>query len=145
MTLRSSSNRAASSLALAILLTLVMPCLAETTLAHGDPRHICGSRWAAQERAAGRVASMPMRQRGGAARVASIAQDLIAVGTQLEFPVFGVVGTVSATCRYVGDKVFVTCWTGYAEDDQNASGKLEDLKRNLICVDRKTGNALAKG
>jgi hypothetical protein len=84
-----------------------MPCLAETTLAHGDPRHICGSRWAAQERAAGRVASMPMRQRGGAARVASIAQDLIAVGTQLEFPVFGVVGTVSATCRYVGDKVFV--------------------------------------
>lgn len=42
----------------------------------------------------------------------------------------------------VGDKVFITCWTGYAEDDQNATGKMEDLKRNLICVDRRSGKIL---
>jgi hypothetical protein len=107
MTRRSRSNKAAPSLVLAILLVSVMPCLAESTSAHDPPRHICGSRWAAQERAAGRVDSMPMRHHRGAARIASNAQDSITVGTELEFPVFGVVGTVSATCRYVGDKVFV--------------------------------------
>ncbi len=38
----------------------------------------------------------------------------------------------------VGDRVFVTCWTGYADAGRD-SGRLEDLKRNLICIDRKTG------
>lgn len=42
----------------------------------------------------------------------------------------------------VGDKVFVTCWTGYAEDERGDSGNLDDLKRNLICVDRKAGKIL---
>ena len=59
------------------------------------------------------------------------------IAWQLDMP-----GPGTSAPIIVGDKVFVTCWTGYAEDDQNASGKLEDLKRNLICVDRKTGKIL---
>lgn len=42
----------------------------------------------------------------------------------------------------VGGKVFITCWSGYAEDDQNDSGDLDDLKRHLICVDRTSGKIL---
>ncbi len=42
----------------------------------------------------------------------------------------------------VGDKIFVTCWSGYAEDDESATGKIEDLKRHLICVDRPSGKVL---
>ncbi len=38
----------------------------------------------------------------------------------------------------VGDRVFVTCWTGYATGGRE-DGSLEDLKRNLICFDRQTG------
>lgn len=38
----------------------------------------------------------------------------------------------------VGDKVFVTCYSGYGFED----GDLEDLKRHLICVDRNTGEKL---
>ncbi|HCV24923.1 MAG: hypothetical protein CME13_18395 [Gemmatimonadetes bacterium] len=73
--------------------------------AMGD--HICGSRWLHQERAAGRIAPMPMRDPRQAARASAPAQEPISVGTQLDFPVFGVIGTVSATCRFVGDRVFV--------------------------------------
>ena len=36
----------------------------------------------------------------------------------------------------VGDKVFVTCWSGYGGD---LGRELDDLKRHLVCVDRKTG------
>jgi outer membrane protein assembly factor BamB len=41
----------------------------------------------------------------------------------------------------LGDKVFVTCFTGYG---LNASdpGKQEDLERHLLCVDRKAGKIL---
>ena len=39
----------------------------------------------------------------------------------------------------VGDKVFVTCWSGYGGD---LGRELENLKRHLVCVDRKTGKKL---
>lgn len=41
----------------------------------------------------------------------------------------------------VGDKVFVTCWTGYGLDRQNP-GDQSQLKRHLLCVDRETGTTL---
>jgi outer membrane protein assembly factor BamB len=40
----------------------------------------------------------------------------------------------------VGDKVFVTCYSGYGFED----GKIEDLKRHLNCVDRTSGELLWK-
>ncbi len=40
----------------------------------------------------------------------------------------------------VGDRVFVTCWTGYHDGSQD--GSLEQLKRHLVCIDRKTGKTL---
>lgn len=41
----------------------------------------------------------------------------------------------------IGDRVVVTCWTGYAAggDDQ---GSLEDLKRNVVCLNRETGDEI---
>lgn len=43
----------------------------------------------------------------------------------------------------VGDRVFVTCWTGYATEGQGkgseAEGELSSLKLHLVCVDRATG------
>ncbi len=42
----------------------------------------------------------------------------------------------------VGEKVFVTSWTGYA--DGNGEGSMEELERHLICLDRKTGKELWK-
>lgn len=41
----------------------------------------------------------------------------------------------------VGDKVFVTCWSGYAAGE-DTSNNPEDLRRHLVCVDRKTGSVL---
>ena len=41
----------------------------------------------------------------------------------------------------VGDKVFVTCWSGYGVD-RNDLGNQEDLKRHLVCVDRTSGKIL---
>ncbi len=41
----------------------------------------------------------------------------------------------------VGDRVFVTCYSGYGLDRQNP-GDINDLKRHLVCVDRKTGDIL---
>ncbi len=38
----------------------------------------------------------------------------------------------------VGDRVFVTCWSGYAVGGRDL-GNQEDLKRHLVCVDRGTG------
>jgi outer membrane protein assembly factor BamB len=40
-----------------------------------------------------------------------------------------------------GDKVFVTCYTGYGLNADNP-GKPEDLRRHLLCVDRKQGKVL---
>ena len=41
----------------------------------------------------------------------------------------------------VGRKVFVTCWSGYGLDRENA-GKIENLVRHLVCIDRATGETL---
>ena len=38
----------------------------------------------------------------------------------------------------VGNRVFVTCWTGYGTDRSNR-GEMKNLKRHLICVDRGSG------
>lgn len=42
-----------------------------------------------------------------------------------------------------GDRVFVTCWTGYAESRDNR-GDLKKLRRHLVCLDRKSGKILWK-
>ena len=49
-------------------------------------------------------------------------------------------GAGSSSPIVVGDRVFITCWTGYA--DREGIGSLENLKRHLICLDRKTGKEL---
>jgi outer membrane protein assembly factor BamB len=41
----------------------------------------------------------------------------------------------------VGDRVFVTAWSGYGVD-RSDPGDQENLKRHLVCVDRKTGKEL---
>ncbi|MBL8819915.1 MAG: PQQ-like beta-propeller repeat protein [Planctomyces sp.] len=41
----------------------------------------------------------------------------------------------------IGDKVIVTCWTGYGTDRQNL-GEMEQLKRNVICLNRADGTVL---
>ncbi|MEM6689122.1 MAG: PQQ-binding-like beta-propeller repeat protein [Planctomycetota bacterium] len=40
----------------------------------------------------------------------------------------------------VGDRVFVTCYSGYGMGDDRA--RIEDLKRHLVCVDTTTGKEL---
>lgn len=41
----------------------------------------------------------------------------------------------------IGDRVVVTCWTGYA-DGSESEGTLEDLKRNVLCLSRDTGDVI---
>jgi outer membrane protein assembly factor BamB len=41
----------------------------------------------------------------------------------------------------VGERIFVTCYSGYAQDVKEP-GKQEDLKRHVVCLDRKTGKIL---
>ena len=41
----------------------------------------------------------------------------------------------------VGDKVFVTCYSGYGVS-REALGTAKDLKRHLLCIDRATGKTL---
>ncbi|MBL8814752.1 MAG: PQQ-binding-like beta-propeller repeat protein [Planctomyces sp.] len=41
----------------------------------------------------------------------------------------------------VGDKVFVTCYSGYGLTQENP-GEIENLVRHLVCVDRQTGKVL---
>jgi outer membrane protein assembly factor BamB len=41
----------------------------------------------------------------------------------------------------VGDRVFVTCYSGYGVDRQNP-GDIQDLKRHLVCVSRADGKIL---
>jgi hypothetical protein len=41
----------------------------------------------------------------------------------------------------VGDRVYVTCYSGYGLDRQNP-GEISDLKRHLVCVDRESGKIL---
>lgn len=50
-------------------------------------------------------------------------------------------GPGSSSPIVVGDKIFVTCWTGYGTDNSR-DAEMEDLKRHLICIDRKTGKIL---
>src|SRR5581483_1129904 len=38
----------------------------------------------------------------------------------------------------VGDAIFLTCYSGYAEN-QGKPGNQKDLVRQVICLDRKTG------
>ena len=40
-----------------------------------------------------------------------------------------------------GDQVFVTCYSGYGIEEENP-GKLENLKRHLLCYQRETGKLL---
>lgn len=47
-------------------------------------------------------------------------------------------GPGSSSPIVVGDRVFVTCWSGYGADARNP-GDQKDLKRHLVCIDRKTG------
>ncbi|WP_157605050.1 outer membrane protein assembly factor BamB family protein [Schlesneria paludicola] len=49
-------------------------------------------------------------------------------------------GPGSSSPIVVGDKVFVTCWTGYALERGTRAGEQSNLKRHLICFDRQTGN-----
>ncbi len=41
----------------------------------------------------------------------------------------------------VGDKVFVTCYSGYGVNREDI-GKEKDLKRHLVCIDRATGKTV---
>ncbi len=41
----------------------------------------------------------------------------------------------------VGDRVFVTCWSGYGLSRENP-GDQQNLKRHLLCLDRKSGETL---
>lgn len=40
-----------------------------------------------------------------------------------------------------GDRIFVTCYSGYGESRDNV-GDIKDLKRHLVCLDRKSGKIL---
>lgn len=50
-------------------------------------------------------------------------------------------GPGSSSPIVVGDKVFITCWTGYGTG-REAPGNQSDLRRHLICVDRETGKTI---
>lgn len=50
-------------------------------------------------------------------------------------------GPGSSSPIVVGDRVFVTCWSGYATDG-GQGGDISALKRHLICVDRATGKIM---
>src|ERR1700732_1841345 len=40
-----------------------------------------------------------------------------------------------------GQRIFLTCYTGYAVGQGNP-GKMEDLRRHVLCLDRKNGKIL---
>lgn len=40
------------------------------------------------------------------------------------------------------DRIFVTCYTGYAMKKQGDIGKIDDLKRHLLCINRDDGKIL---
>lgn len=52
-------------------------------------------------------------------------------------------GPGSSSPIVVGDRVFVTSWSGYA-DNRGDEGSLDSLQRHLVCLDRKTGKQLWK-
>lgn len=51
-------------------------------------------------------------------------------------------GPGSSSPIIVGDRVFVTCWSGYATEGQQSTGDITALKRHLICIDRASGKTL---
>lgn len=50
-------------------------------------------------------------------------------------------GPGSSSPIVIGNRVFVTCWSGYAEDGRE-DGDQTGLKRHLVCVDRASGTIL---
>jgi outer membrane protein assembly factor BamB len=50
-------------------------------------------------------------------------------------------GPGSSSPVVVGDRVLVTCWSGYATQ-RGTPGDPKDLRRHLLCVDRETGHVL---
>jgi len=50
-------------------------------------------------------------------------------------------GRGSSSPIIVGDKVFITCWSGYGMN-RNDPGDQKNLKRHLVCLDRKSGKIL---
>ncbi len=50
-------------------------------------------------------------------------------------------GPGSSSPIVVGQRVFVTCWTGYGVNPDNV-GDEKNLRRHLICLDRDTGTVL---
>jgi hypothetical protein len=50
-------------------------------------------------------------------------------------------GPGSSSPIVVGDRVFVTCWSGYGTDRGNP-GDQNNLRRHLVCIDRQTGKTL---
>jgi len=50
-------------------------------------------------------------------------------------------GPGSSSPIVVGQRVFVTCWTGYGADRDDV-GDEKDLRRHLICLDRENGHVL---
>lgn len=51
-------------------------------------------------------------------------------------------GPGSSSPIVVNDRVFITCWSGYAAP--GGSNSVRDLKRHLICLDRRNGSVLWK-
>ncbi len=52
-------------------------------------------------------------------------------------------GPGSSSPIVIGDRVFVTSWSGYADGGAD-EGSLDSLQRHLVCLDRKTGKQLWK-
>jgi len=50
-------------------------------------------------------------------------------------------GPGSSSPIVVGDRVFVTCWTGYGTDE-SPDASIDLLRRNLLCIDRASGKML---
>ncbi|SFI85769.1 PQQ-binding-like beta-propeller repeat protein [Planctomicrobium piriforme] len=50
-------------------------------------------------------------------------------------------GPGSSSPIIVGQKIFVTCWSGYGAD-RNNPGDLANLRRHLVCLDLKSGQIL---
>ena len=50
-------------------------------------------------------------------------------------------GAGSSSPMFVGERIFLTCYSGYAQE-QKDPGKMEDLMRHLLCVEQKSGKIL---
>jgi hypothetical protein len=50
-------------------------------------------------------------------------------------------GPGSSSPIIIGNRVFVTCWSGYGTDSRQL-GNQSDLKRHLVCIDRRTGQEM---